>query len=164
MLVLLGGMDTTSGTTGNSLLLIDRDPALRQQMIDEVDNMPKIIEEFLRIAGPGGGLYRRLTKDVEFHGEQMHEGDTVLMMFWAANRDPKAFPDPETIDIHPHQQPAHGVRARPAPLPRLAPRPADAGDAATRRLHPASPTSRSNGTASSASRTAAACTPCGTCR
>jgi cytochrome P450 len=98
-LVLLGGMDTTSGTTGNSLLLIDRDPELRQQMIDNVDNMPKVIEEFLRIAGPGGGLYRRLTKDVEFHGEQMHEGDKVLMMYWAANRDPKAFPDPETIDI-----------------------------------------------------------------
>ncbi len=100
MLVLLGGMDTTSGTTGNSLLLIDKDPVLRQQMIDEVDNMPKIIEEFLRIAGPGGGLYRRLTKDVEFHGQQMSEGEKVLMMFWAANRDPVAFPDPETIDIN----------------------------------------------------------------
>ena len=74
MLVLLGGMDTTSGTTGNSLLLIDKDPALRQQMIDSVDRMPTVIEEFLRIAGPGGGLYRRVTKDVEFHGEQMSEG------------------------------------------------------------------------------------------
>ena len=48
-LVLLGGMDTTSGTTGNSLLLIDRDPALRQRMVDNVDSMPKVIEEFLRI-------------------------------------------------------------------------------------------------------------------
>ena len=98
-LVLLGGMDTTSGTTGNSLLLIDRDPELRQQMIDNVDQMPKIIEEFLRIAGPGGGLYRRVTKDIEFHGEQMHEGEKILMMYWAANRDPKAFPDPEKVDI-----------------------------------------------------------------
>lgn len=99
VLVLLGGMDTTSGTTGNSLLLIDRDPELRQQMIGNVDSMPKIIEEFLRVAGPGGGLYRRLTKDIEFHGEQMHAGDKVLMMYWAANRDPKTFPDPEKIDI-----------------------------------------------------------------
>ncbi len=98
-LVFLGGMDTTSGVTGNSLLLIDQDPELRRQIIDNIDQMPKIIEEFLRYAGPGGGLYRRLTKDVEFHGEQMHEGERVLMMFWAANRDPKAFPDPDTIDI-----------------------------------------------------------------
>ena len=99
LLVLLGGMDTTSGTTGNSLLLIDKDPELRQQMIDNIDSMPKIIEEFLRIAGPGGGLFRRLTKDVEFHGEQMSEGERVLMMYWAANRDPSAFPDPEKVDI-----------------------------------------------------------------
>jgi len=99
LLVLLGGMDTTAGVTGNSLLLIDKDPVLRQQMIDNVEQMPKIIEEFLRIAGPGGGLYRRVTKDTEFHGEQMSAGDKVLMMFWAASRDPKAFVDPEKIDI-----------------------------------------------------------------
>jgi cytochrome P450 len=99
-LVLLGGMDTTAGTAGNSLLLIDEDPQLRQDVIDNLDNMAKVIEEFLRVAGPGGGLYRRLTKDVEFHGEQLEQGDRVLMMYWAASRDPKAFPDPERIDIH----------------------------------------------------------------
>jgi len=93
-------MDTTAGVMGNSLLRIDRDPALRQQLIDEIDFMPKAIEEFLRHDGPGGGLYRRLTRDVEFHGQPMQEGDKVLMMFWLANRDPAAFPDPETIDIH----------------------------------------------------------------
>ena len=99
-LVLLGGMDTTSGVTGNSLLLIDRDPDLRQQLIDNIPNMHKVIEEFLRIAGPGGGLYRRVTADTEFHGEQLSEGDKVLMMFWAASRDPDAFPDPEKVDIN----------------------------------------------------------------
>jgi len=99
-LVLLGGMDTTAGVTGNSLLRIDRDPALRQQLIEEIDFIPKAIEEFLRHDGPGGGLYRVLTKDAEFHGQPMQEGDRVLMMFWLANRDPAAFPDPETIDIH----------------------------------------------------------------
>jgi len=100
MLVLFGGMDTTSGVSGNSLLLIDEDPKLRQQLIDEIDYMPKAIEEFLRIAGPGGGLFRRLTRDAEFHGMDMKKGEGVLMMYWAANRDPAAFPDPEKVDIH----------------------------------------------------------------
>jgi len=100
MLVLLGGLDTTSGVTGNTLLRIDRDPKLRQQLIEEIDYIPKAIEEFLRHDGPGGGLYRRLTLDCDFHGQPMKEGDRVLMMFWAANRDPNAFPDPERIDIH----------------------------------------------------------------
>jgi cytochrome P450 len=100
LLVLLGGMDTTSGVTGNTILELDRDPALRQQLIDEIDFMPKAIEEFLRFDGPGGGLYRRVTRDTEFHGEELQKGDRVLMMYWAANRDPAMFPDPERIDIH----------------------------------------------------------------
>ncbi|MGE3327571.1 MAG: cytochrome P450, partial [Acidimicrobiia bacterium] len=100
LLVLLGGMDTTAGTTGNTCVLIDQDPALRQQLIDEIDHMPKAIEEFLRIAGPGGGLYRRVARDTEFHGEELRKDDRVLMMYWAANRDPKMFPDPDKVDIH----------------------------------------------------------------
>jgi cytochrome P450 len=100
LLVLLGGMDTTAGVTGNTILELDRDPALRQQMIDDMDHIPKAIEEFLRFDGPGGGLYRRVTEDVEFHGQPMKKGDQVLMMYWAANRDPAMFPDAETIDIH----------------------------------------------------------------
>jgi cytochrome P450 len=100
MLVLFGGMDTTAGVTGNTMLLLDKDHALRQQLIDEIDFIPKAIEEFLRYAGPGGGLYRRVTRDTEFHGFEMKQGEPVLMMFWAANRDPKMFPDPEKIDIH----------------------------------------------------------------
>jgi cytochrome P450 len=100
MLLMFGGMDTTAGVTGNTMLLLDKDHTLRQQLIDEIDFIPKAIEEFLRYAGPGGGLYRRLTRDVDFHGQQMKQNEPVLMMFWAANRDPKMFPDPEKIDIH----------------------------------------------------------------
>jgi cytochrome P450 len=99
-LVLLGGMDTTSGVTGNTIMRIDADHELRRQLIDEIDYIPKAIEEFLRHDGPGGGLYRHVTRDTEFHGQQLHAGDRVLMMYWAASRDPEAFPDPERIDIH----------------------------------------------------------------
>jgi cytochrome P450 len=99
-LVLLGGMDTTSGVTGNTIMRIDADPELRRQLIEEIDYIPKAIEEFLRHDGPGGGLYRHVTRDTEFHGQQLHAGDRVLMMYWAASRDPEAFPDPERIDIH----------------------------------------------------------------
>jgi len=100
MLVMLGGMDTTAGVTGNTLLEIDKDPALRQQLIDEIDFIPKAIEEFLRFAGPQGGLYRRVAEDTVFHDQPMNKDDRVLMMYWAANRDPNMFPDPEKIDIH----------------------------------------------------------------
>jgi len=100
MLILLGGMDTTAGVAGNAVMQLDADPTLRQQLIDEIDFIPKAIEEFLRHDSPAIGLYRRVTRDTEFHGQQIKAGERVLMFFPAANRDPKAFPDPERIDIH----------------------------------------------------------------
>jgi cytochrome P450 len=100
LLVLLGGMDTTAGVTGNTIMELDANPALRRQMIEEIDLIPRAIEEFLRKDGPQGGLYRTVTEDTTFHGQPLKAGDRVLMMYWAANRDPAMFPDPESIDTH----------------------------------------------------------------
>jgi hypothetical protein len=38
-----------------------------------------------------------VTSDIEFQGCPMHAGDKVLMNFPAANRDPDAFADPDTV-------------------------------------------------------------------
>ena len=72
----------------------------RKQLGDDLFSARRRSRSSSGSPGPGGGLYREVTRDTEFHGEQLCEGDRVLMMFWAANRDPRAFHDPETIDIH----------------------------------------------------------------
>jgi cytochrome P450 family 142 subfamily A polypeptide 1 len=36
---------------------------------------------------------------VELHGVTIPEGDSVLLLYGAANRDPEVFADPETFDI-----------------------------------------------------------------
>ena len=38
-------------------------------------------------------------RDAEFHGEQLHEGDRVILMFPAAGLDPAAFERPDEIDF-----------------------------------------------------------------
>src|ERR1700710_382931 len=73
------GMDTTAGVTGNTILELDKDPALRQQMIDEIDFIPKAIEEFLRFAGPQGGLYRRGAADNQLPWQPMHTKERLVM-------------------------------------------------------------------------------------
>src|SRR5437588_4493012 len=55
-LLLLGGMDTTAGLTGNTLELMDQRPDLRQQLIDDPSLVPKATEEFLRHESPSYGL------------------------------------------------------------------------------------------------------------
>jgi cytochrome P450 len=111
LLALLGGMDTTSGLTGNSLIHIARSPELRQKLIDNRDLMKQATEEFLRHDTPTQGLARTLSKDVEFYGQRLKKGEKVMLMWAAANRDPSEFPDPESIDIEraPNRHMAFGV-------------------------------------------------------
>jgi len=98
-LLILGGMDTTAGLTGNSLLRIAADDALRQQILDDPGVLERGTEEFLRHGTPTIGLSRRVAKNAVFHGRQMKEGDRVVLMYAAGNRDPRVFTDPETLDL-----------------------------------------------------------------
>ncbi|SHN17899.1 cytochrome P450 [Cryptosporangium aurantiacum] len=97
VLLLLGGMDTTAGLTGNALLRIDADPALRRRLIDDPSVLDAATEEFLRHDTPAQGLTRLVTRDAAFHGRQLRKGDRVMLMFAAANRDPAVFERPDEI-------------------------------------------------------------------
>jgi cytochrome P450 len=98
-LMLLGGMDTTSGLTGNALVHLAQQPDLRQRLIAEPGLLPKATEEFLRHDTPSQGLARIVTRDCEFKGQRLNAGDRVLLMYAAANRDPEVFHDPGRIDF-----------------------------------------------------------------
>ena len=57
------------------------------------------MEETLRFDASSQILYRTVTEDVELHGQTMKAGDWVALMIGSANRDERAFPDPDTFDI-----------------------------------------------------------------
>jgi cytochrome P450 len=99
-LLLLGGMDTTAGLTGNVIEELDHQPELRRQLLDDPGLLPSATEEFLRHDSPSYGLYRRVTRDAVFHGQELREGEKAILMFPAAGLDPTAFEDPEEIDFH----------------------------------------------------------------
>lgn len=98
-LLLLGGMDTTAGLTGNVIELLDQRADLRRQLIDDPSIMPSAVEELLRFESPSYGLYRRVTRDTVFHGQPLREGDRVILMFPAAGLDPAAFERADEIDF-----------------------------------------------------------------
>ena len=98
-LLLLGGMDTTSGLTGNVIELLDGRPDLRRQLLDDPSVMPAAVEELLRYESPSYGLYRTVTRDAVFHGQALAEGDRVMLMFPAAGLDPGEFANPDEVDF-----------------------------------------------------------------
>lgn len=111
LLLLFGGMDTTSGLTGNTLVELARHPELRQRLIDDPDLLDVATEEFLRHSTPTQGLGRKVSRDAEFHGQQLKKGERVLLAWAAANRDPNVFDEPNEVklDRHPNRHLAFGV-------------------------------------------------------
>ena len=98
-LMMLGGMDTTSGFTGNVLLRLCQDAELRSQLIADPSLIKKGTDELLRVFTPTLGLARTVAQDTEFHGQPLCQGDRAILMWAAANRDPAMFEDPDKLDL-----------------------------------------------------------------
>jgi cytochrome P450 len=57
------------------------------------------VEEMLRWGTPVNNFLRTATGDVELHGVQIKEGDSVVMLYASANRDEDVFADPFRFDV-----------------------------------------------------------------
>jgi cytochrome P450 len=89
---------TVSGMT-SLLWEVLRNPAVKQRLIDDPSLIAAAIEESMRLHTPFFGLYRTVTKDVTVGGVEIPKGSAVLLMWAAANRDPKVFPTPDEFDL-----------------------------------------------------------------
>ena len=56
-------------------------------------------EEALRLETPVQTFFRTAAREVEIGGATIPEGEKVLMLLGAANRDPRKWPDPDRYDI-----------------------------------------------------------------
>ena len=97
-LLLVAGIDTTWSSIGAAIWHLATHPDDRRRLIDEPELLPTAVEEFLRVYSPVT-MGRLATEDVTVNGVTIPAGSRVLMNFPAANRDPKVFPDPDTVVI-----------------------------------------------------------------
>ena len=77
---------------------------------------------------------RTATRDTVLHGQEIKEGEKVVMWYASSNRDETRFEDPDRFDIHAQSRPPGLRRGRAALLPRHGPGPSgaagdDRGDA-----------------------------------
>jgi hypothetical protein len=95
-----GGNDTTTGLLGVALELLTRHPDQRQLLQEDPTRIPDAVDELLRLASPVQGLARTTTRAVTLHGVTVPEGARVLLLYAAANRDPREFgSDAEQLDV-----------------------------------------------------------------
>jgi cytochrome P450 len=100
VLLSVAGNDTTRNTTSLTTMALQQFPEQRALLEQDYDGHIKVaIEEFVRFATPVATFRRTATQDTVFHGQQIKEGDWVLMMYSSGNRDERAFDNPNTFDI-----------------------------------------------------------------
>ena len=98
-LLLVAGYETTTNLLGNSAVVLAQHPRTRRRLASDRTLLGPAVEELLRYDSPAQGLSRTLTRDVVLHDTTMRQGDRVLLLFGSANRDDRAFPDPDVFDV-----------------------------------------------------------------
>jgi cytochrome P450 len=122
--LLLGGYETTRNLIGNLMLSVLQRPPVVDEIQRNRDLIPSVVEEALRFESPIQRGWRRITRDVEVHGQHLRAGDLLYFMLRAANRDKYRFGDADEfrLDRRPNQHLAFGYGIHfcvGAPLARL---------------------------------------------
>ena len=89
--LVLAGLDTTRATLGYIFWHLATHPEHRRRLVAEPELIPLAIEEALRFYPIVFGDGRKVTRDAEFHGVQLKQGDMVYALVAGANRDPRAY-------------------------------------------------------------------------
>ncbi len=100
MLLTVAGNETTRNTTSWGMWALMQNPDQYALLRDDLDGkLDNAIEEILRWATPVYHFRRTATADTEIGGQQITEGDKVVMWHISADRDEAVFDDPFTFDI-----------------------------------------------------------------
>ncbi len=100
MLMLIAGHDSTVNTIAHCVLMLLRNPESQDLLREMPELIPKAIEEVLRVQSAVQFIpSRSATADIEIGGTVIPAGSAIHLVYGAANRDPRRFPDPEKFDI-----------------------------------------------------------------
>ena len=98
-MMLFAGHETTRNLLGNGLLALLHHPDQWRMLKSTPALMQSALRELLRFDSPVQYTGRRLMANVELHGKELKKGELVIPLIGAANRDPKQFSNPDTLDI-----------------------------------------------------------------
>jgi cytochrome P450 len=99
IVTMVGGQETTTNLIGNGLLTLLRHPDQLARLRSDPNLVPSAVEELLRYESPSQHTARLAPPGAVLGGRQIPEGDAVIAVMGAANRDPERFGDPDRLDL-----------------------------------------------------------------
>lgn len=97
-LLVAAGNDTTRYSIAAGIQALTHQPELLGQL-QRGEVWDTMADEIIRWATPAIYFRRTATRDFEFHGKQVRQGQKVLYWFLSGNRDETAFSDPFRVDL-----------------------------------------------------------------
>jgi cytochrome P450 len=92
-------LDTTILATGHLLFLLGSHPEQWERVRKDPALAPAAVHEALRFEAPVRGFSRFAVKAYEAGEVRVGEGERVLLLFGAANRDERRYADPDRFDV-----------------------------------------------------------------
>jgi cytochrome P450 len=99
ILLLFAGHETTTHHLANGLRALLAFPEQLETLRGDAALAAAAVEELLRYDGPIGAQVRIVLEPHELHGKTLRAGERVFIFMNAANRDPRAYDEPDRVDL-----------------------------------------------------------------
>ena len=114
VILLVAGNETTRNALSGGMLALSQFPEEKQRLIDNLHDdafVDLAVDELIRYVSPVMSFIRTVTRDHVYKGQELKEGDRILMLYQSANRDETVFdrPDELILDRSPNPHLAFGI-------------------------------------------------------
>ncbi len=99
ILLLIGGVETTTNLLGITFAELHKFPAIEQQVRGDLTRIPALFQEVLRYDPPVQMVFRHTTRETTLAGVTLPENALMLLLLASANRDETHFKNPDVFDI-----------------------------------------------------------------
>src|SRR5438477_11813347 len=104
-LLVAAGNDSTKATYCSGMRALMEHPEERRALLDDPSLIPSAVEESLRMYPAFAHFRRTAMGDAELNGQQIRDGDKLVMWYVSSNRDETRYDDPDRL--HVRRSPEH---------------------------------------------------------
>jgi cytochrome P450 len=98
--LVIAGYETTANLVANGVAALLTHPGQLDLLRRRPELMPRAVQELMRFCGPGLGMMPRYAStDVRIGDVLVQQGEAIIPVVAAANRDPMVFWDPDRLDV-----------------------------------------------------------------